>query len=103
MSFRWWPQDPQAAADLKPERAVAVKITLKDGRVLPLTAAVDAPRPRVTLLNKSVQLSPSSNDSNIQLSDPGELPQDATLIFSMRAQSPASFRARRDDRSRHQR
>ena len=38
--------DPQAAADLKPERAVAVKITLKDGRVLPLTASVEALRVR---------------------------------------------------------
>ena len=45
----------------------------------------------MTLLSKSVQLSPSSNDSNIQLADPGELPQDATLIFAMRAQSPAAF------------
>jgi hypothetical protein len=84
-------QDKQAALNWKPERMVAAKITLKDGRVLPLSASVDAPRPRVTLLGKSVNPSPSSRDSNIELVDQGELPQDATLIFSVHAQSPAAF------------
>jgi hypothetical protein len=83
--------DEQAAAALKPERPVAVKITLKDGRVLTLSAAVDGPRPRVTLIGKNVQPSPHSSASNIQLTDAGELPQDSTLIFSLRAQSPAAF------------
>ena len=83
--------DAQAAASLKPERPVAAKLTLKDGRVLPLTASIDAPRPRVTLIGKSVQLAPGSGDGNIQLSDPGEVPQDATLVFSIRTQSPAAF------------
>jgi hypothetical protein len=83
--------DAQAAVGLKPEHAIATKITLKDGRVLPLLASVDAPRPRVTLIGKSVQPSPSSKDSNIQLADQGELPQDATLTFAVRAQWPAVF------------
>jgi len=60
-------QDPQAAASLKQERSIAAKITLKDGRALPLAASVDAPRPRVVLIGQSVQPSPSSKDSNIQL------------------------------------
>ncbi len=81
----------QAAAGLRPERNVGAKVALKDGRVLPLTAAVDGPRPRVTLLGKSVQPSPLGGESNIELTDPGELPQDATLVFSMRTQSPAAF------------
>jgi hypothetical protein len=84
-------QDPQSAATLRQERSIASKVTLKDGRVLPLTASVDAPRPRVTLIGKSVQPSPSSVESNIQLADPGELPQDATLTFAVRTQSPAEF------------
>jgi hypothetical protein len=84
-------QDAQAAASLKPEHAIAAKITLKDGRVLPLIASVDTPRPRVTLIGKSVQPSPSSKDSNIQLADQGELPQDATLTFALRTQWPAAF------------
>src|SRR5271170_1004111 len=84
-------QDAQAAAGLKQDHGIAAKVTLKDGRVLPLTGSVDAPRPRVTLIGKSVQPSPSGKDSNIQLADQGELPQDATLTFAVRAQSPAAF------------
>jgi hypothetical protein len=84
-------QDPQAAASLKQERSIAAKITLKDGRALPLAASVDAPRPRVVLIGQSVQPSPSSKDSNIQLADQGELPQDATLTFAVRSQWPAAF------------
>ncbi len=84
-------QDAQGAAGLKQEHGIAAKVTLKDGRVLPLVASVDAPRPRVTLIGKSVQPSPSSRDSNIQLADQAELPQDATLTFAVRTQWPAVF------------
>ncbi len=84
-------QDGDAAAALKPERAVVAKIKLKDGRLMTVTAAVDAPRPKVALIGKSVQASALGGDSNIQLTDPGELPQDATLVFSLRAQIPAAF------------
>jgi hypothetical protein len=84
-------QDTQAAASLKPEHGIGAKVTLKDGRVLPLIAAVDAPRPRVLLIGKSVQSSASARDSNIQLTDPGEMPQDATLSFAVRTQWPAAF------------
>jgi hypothetical protein len=59
--------------------------------VFELNAIVDAPRPRVTLIGKSVQMSASSSDSNIRLGDQDELPQDAKLTFSIRAQSPAAF------------
>jgi hypothetical protein len=84
-------QDTQAAASLTQEHSIAAKITLKDGRVLPLIASVDAPRPRAMLIGKSVQPSPSSKGSNIQLADPGELPQDATLTFAVRTQWPTVF------------
>jgi len=84
-------QDPQSVSGLKPERGVAVKVSLRDGRVLPLLGSVDAPRPAVTLLGMNVQSSPSSHDSNILLAEPSELPQDATLTFSLRTQSPAVF------------
>src|SRR3984885_15189379 len=84
-------QDPQSVIGLKPERAVSVKVTLKDGRVFPLLGSVDTPRPAVTLLGMNVQSSPSSHESNIQLAEPSELPQDATLTFSLRTQSPAVF------------
>jgi hypothetical protein len=45
----------------------------------------------VTLLGMNVQSSPLSHDSNIQLAEQSELPQDATLTFSLRTQSPAAF------------
>jgi hypothetical protein len=84
-------QDPQSVIGLKPERGASVKVTLKDGRVFPLLGSVDTPRPAVTLLGMNVQPSPSSHDSNIQLAEPSELPQDATLTFSLRTRSPAVF------------
>jgi hypothetical protein len=84
-------QDSQAMGDLKHGRPIAAKVTLIDGRVFPLLASIDSPRPRVTLINKSVQPSPSNDNSNISLVDPGELPQDATLIFSVRTDLPAVF------------
>jgi len=84
-------QDPTAVSGLKPERGVAAKVTLKDGRVFPSAGSVEAPRPAVTLLGMSVQPSVSSRDSNIQLAHPSELPQDAVLTFSVRTQSPAAF------------
>jgi hypothetical protein len=84
-------QDAGAAAALKQERSIAAKVTLKDGRTMPLSVAVDTPRPRATLLGQSAQPSPSGKDSNIVLADPGELPQDSTLTFAVRAQWPAAF------------
>jgi hypothetical protein len=84
-------RDPAAAIVLKPERGIGAKVALLDGRTLPLTVAVDAPRPRAALIGKYVQASPTGNAANIQLTDIGELPQDATLIFSMRSMSPATF------------
>ncbi len=84
-------QDTQGASGLKAEHAAAAKVSLLDGRSLPVTAAINAPRPRVALIGKSVQASAPANDSNIQLADAGELPQDAFLVFSIRAQSPAVF------------
>ena len=83
-------QDTQAVAALKPGHPTDAKVTLRDGRVVSLKASVEAPRPRVVLINKSVQPSPSSDNSNIRLIDT-ELPQDATLIFSVRTLSPAAF------------
>jgi hypothetical protein len=84
-------QDTQAAAALKQEHGIAARVTLKDGRVLSLGASVDAPRPRATLIGKSVQPSLSGKNSNIQLADQGELPHDAILSFAVRTQWPVVF------------
>ena len=54
-----------------------------------------SPSPRLapasSCVGKSVQLSARSNDSNIQLASEDQLPQDAQLVFSVRAKSPATF------------
>ena len=89
--LRMTAQDAQAAATLKQDRAVGAKVMLKDGRVLSLTASVDAPRPRVLLIGKNVLPSNSSKESNIQLTGQSALPLDATLTFAMRTQWPAAF------------
>jgi hypothetical protein len=84
-------QDAQAVAALKAEHGVAAKVTLQDGRSVPVTASVDASRPRVSLIGKSMQPSAPDTESNVELTDAAELPQDAFLAFSVRAQSPAAF------------
>jgi hypothetical protein len=84
-------QDPQSAPALKSGEAVTAKVSLKDGRVFDLVTVVEPARPKVALIAKSVQLSSVTRDSNIHLGDQDELPQDARLTFSIRAQSPTAF------------
>jgi hypothetical protein len=84
-------QDAQAAIALKQGDAVTAKITLQDGRAFDLKSVVGAARPSAALIGKSVQPSPSRSESNIQLADPDELPQDAKLTFSVRAKTPRTF------------
>jgi hypothetical protein len=84
-------KDAQPPLALKPGESFSARATLKDGRVIDLAALADAPRPSVTLIAKSVQPSHSSSGSNIQLADQDDLPNDAKLTFSLRAQSPPLF------------
>ena len=67
------------------------KVTLRDGRTYMVNVSVSAPRPSVELVGKSVQLSARGKESNIELVSEDQLPQDAQLIFSLRAKSPATF------------
>lgn len=83
-------QDSKQAQALEAGTSAAASVTLKDGRVLTLDATVDAPRPSVLLIGKSV-LSPAASGSNIELRNQDELPQAALLTFSVRARSPAAF------------
>jgi hypothetical protein len=84
-------QDERAAAALQQGATAIAKVTLHDGRVITLNASVDEPRPSVKIIGKSVQASASSGVSNIRLTNQDELPQDAKLIFSIRAQTPRKF------------
>ena len=80
-----------AAPSLQPGDAAKAKVILRDGRTYMVNVSVAAPRPSVELVGKSVQVSTRSNDSNIELASEDQLPQDAQLIFSVRAKSPATF------------
>jgi hypothetical protein len=84
-------QDAAAAGSFKQGDTASAKGTLKDGRVISISTLVAAPRPSVKLLGKSVEPSAAANDSNIQLANEDELPQDARLRFSVRTVSPATF------------
>ncbi len=79
------------APSLQQGDTAKAKVTLHDGRSYNVNVAVAAPRPRVELVGKSVQAASGGNSSNIQLASENQLPQDAQLIFSVRAKSPSIF------------
>jgi hypothetical protein len=83
--------DVKAAGEFKEGDSSTTKVALKDGRILSLETTVAPPRPRVTLIAKSIQPSATSAVNNLQLADPDELPQNAQLTFSVHAQLPAAF------------
>jgi hypothetical protein len=83
--------DVKAAGELKVGESATATVALKDGRFLSLATIVESPRPKIALIEKSVQLSASGPTSDIQLADQGELPQDAQLTFSIRTQIPTAF------------
>jgi hypothetical protein len=72
------------------------RVVLKDGRTFDIQVSVEAPRPSAILIGKSAQPASTGRNGKIQLSSQDELPQDAQLTFSLRAQSPPSFA--RDDK-----
>src|ERR1700730_15041771 len=80
-----------AASVLSQGETAKARVTFKDGRVFDVRVSVDVPRPSATLIGKSAQLAPSGSNGTIRLSNQDELPQDAQLTFSLRAQTPPSF------------
>ncbi|MFT4046734.1 MAG: hypothetical protein QM661_08565 [Solimonas sp.] len=83
--------DTQGAATFAAGSTVPARLALKDGRVVRLDVTVDAARPQLTLIGKSVQASRTSSDSHIELVGTKQLPQDARLTFSVRAKIPTAF------------
>jgi hypothetical protein len=76
---------------LKAGDTATAHVTLKDGRVMDVKATVEAPRPQVSLLTKSVQLDTSSGAPIVRLGSADELPQDGRLNFFIKTQSPETF------------
>jgi len=83
--------DSKAVAGLTQGTSSSAKVALKDGRELNLDVTVASPRPKITLIGKSVQPSAPSGPGSIQLTDPDEVPLGAQLTFSIHAQTPAAF------------
>ncbi len=86
-------QDAAARTKLHPGDAIAVHVTLKDARVLDLKTEVEAQRPAVAMLTKSVQFDQTAPPPTVHLGTPEDLPQDARLNFFLKAQVPETFPA----------
>jgi hypothetical protein len=80
-----------AVTSLRQGDTAKATIALRDGRTYSVNVSIAAPRPSVDLVGKSVRLSTRTSESNIQLASDDQLPQDAQLVFSVRARSPATF------------
>ena len=84
-------QDSSAKTRLEAGQISTARVTLKDSRTLDLNVTVSVPRPRLTLLSKSVQLEDTDPPPMIHLGNPDELPQDGRLNFFLKAQVPETF------------
>jgi hypothetical protein len=86
-------RDASASVKLRAGEAIVVHVTLKDGRALDLKTEVEAPRPKVTMLTKSVQADDGAvgQSSYVHLGSPDELPQEGRLNFSFKTLSPETF------------
>jgi hypothetical protein len=84
-------QDGSQSSRFRAGDSIIAHVGLKDGRSLDLQTAVEAPRPRVSVLSKSVQLDPSAPPSQLRLENQDELPQDARLNFFLKTQVPENF------------
>jgi hypothetical protein len=82
---------PAAAltASFHTEQNLVARVALKDGRVLDLQTRVQPPRPRVSLVSKSVQ--PGPNPSAIQLASQDMLAQDGKISFFVKSELPDKF------------
>ncbi|MGO9085732.1 MAG: hypothetical protein ACLQBK_10935 [Candidatus Sulfotelmatobacter sp.] len=83
--------DANAGTKLHAGDSMVVHVTLHDGRVLDLMTQIEIPRPKVSMLNKSVQLDPTAAPPMVKLGSPDELPQEGRLSFFLKTQVPETF------------
>ena len=81
--------DTASVATLQANQKEQAQVALKDGRVLNLQTTVELPRPKVSLVSKTVQ--PEGSASAIHLGDTNELPQDRKLSFFVKSEVPDAF------------
>jgi hypothetical protein len=63
-------------------------VTLRDGRMLKIAAAIEPPRPQVTLANKGVQ---PSGALVVEMGSPDDLPLEGRLVFFLKSAGEANF------------
>jgi len=78
-------------ASLTAAEPASARVTLQDGRSFNVPVEVQSPRPQATLIGKRIQPSRASSDSHVQLTHPDQLPNDARLVFSLRAAASQHF------------
>lgn len=76
-------------ASLQAEQKTTADVNLKDGRDLNLQTTVEPPRPKVTLVSKSVQ--PGPTPSAVHLANQDELPQAGRMSFFLKSVVPDKF------------
>ena len=77
------------AATFRADQHLVARVALKDGRTLDLPTKVEAPRPRVTLISKSIQ--PGNATSTISFGSQDVLPIDGRILFLLKTEAPARF------------
>jgi hypothetical protein len=77
------------AGSLTPDQNLVAHVALKDGRVLDLQTTVEPPRPKVTLIGKTIQ--PGPTPSAIRFASQDQLPQDSRLSFFLKSEIPDKF------------
>jgi hypothetical protein len=80
--------DPPA---LHPDQKLLAHVALKDGRFLEVQTTVEPPRPKVSLVSKSVQMAKGASRPAIRLANSDDLPQNGRLSFFLKAETPETF------------
>lgn len=81
--------ETMSTASFQPHQNLLARVALKDGRVLDLQTTVQPARPKVSLVNKSIQLGPTP--SAIRLGNKDLLPQDGKITFFVKSEVPEKF------------
>lgn len=81
----------EATASLHAGDKSIAHLHLKDGRTLNVSASVAVARPKVQLLNKSVQGFDAQKATHISLADTNEVPLNSKIVFSVKAITPENF------------
>ena len=84
-------QSTAPSAALQPDQKLLAHVALKDGRVLELQTTVEAARPKVSIISKSVQMPQGATRSAIRLANQDDLPQNGQLSFFLKSETPATF------------